>query len=141
VRRLLERLTGGLVRRGIREGLLGGNGIWFAAGAVAWLVRWLSRPPGERVVREQIRVGETITVTSVPAPAFGRKARKLAKADRKAARGARAQVRSERKAAGELADTAGPAAHGTVPRREKRGGRRKGARDAKGGGRTAPATA
>jgi hypothetical protein len=102
VKRLIERVTRGLVRRGIRDGLLGGNGIWLALGAVSWLVRWLSRVPSQRVVREQIRVGETITITSVPAPPFGRKARKLAKRERKLAKAARRQVRGERKAAAEL---------------------------------------
>jgi hypothetical protein len=89
-------LARNLVRRGIRDGLLGGNGIWLALGAAAWLVRWLSRTPAQRVVTETIRVGETITVTSVPAPPYGRAARKLAKADRKLAKADRRQVRHER---------------------------------------------
>lgn len=70
------------MRRGVRDGLLGGSGVWIAVGAVAWLLRWLSRAPPQRVVREKIRLGETITVTSAPAPALGRKARKLAGKER-----------------------------------------------------------
>jgi hypothetical protein len=89
-------LARNLVRRGIRDGLLGGNGIWLALGATAWLVRWLSHVPGQRVVTEEIRVGETITVTSVPAPPYGRAARKLTKVDRRQAELARRQVRRER---------------------------------------------
>jgi hypothetical protein len=103
VRSLFERLARNLVRRGIRDGLLGGNGIWLALGAAAWLVRWLSRTPAQRVVTEVIRVGETITITSVPAPAYGRQARKLTTADRKAAELARRQVNAERKRAPERA--------------------------------------
>jgi hypothetical protein len=137
VKRLLERLTRNLVRRGVREGLLGGNGIWLAAGAVAWLVRWLSRSPTQRVVREQIRVGETITVRSVPPPPFGRKARKLAKADRAAAKLARHQVRSERKAAAELVDPA-RVADDETPARGTGGG---GSPGRKGAGRSARAPA
>ncbi|HKH88770.1 MAG TPA: hypothetical protein VKA05_08095 [Acidimicrobiales bacterium] len=96
---ILERLTRNLVRRGIRDGLLGGNGIWLALGATAWLVRWLGKKPAPRVVTEQLRLGESLTVTSVPPPPFGRKARKLDKADRKAAKLAWAQIRAERKRA------------------------------------------
>lgn len=86
------------MRRGVRDGLFGGNGLWLAAGAAAWLVRWLARSREPGIVREQIRVGETITVTSVAPPPFGRRARQLAKADRKAAKSARKQIRRERSA-------------------------------------------
>lgn len=99
MRGILERVTRNLVRRGIRDGLLGGNGIWLALGVSAWLIRWLSKSPAQRVVTERLRVGESITVTSVPPPAFGRKARKLAEADRQAAALARRQIRAERKRA------------------------------------------
>jgi hypothetical protein len=98
VRRFLERVTREAVRRGIRDGLLAGNGIWVAVGAFAWLLRWLARSHEQQVVREQIRLGETITVTSVAPPPFGRRARKLAKAERKAAKAARTQIRRERSA-------------------------------------------
>jgi len=137
VRRLLERATRSLVRRGVRDGLLGGNGLWLAAGAVAWLVRWLSRSPPPRVVREQIRLGETITVSSVAPPPFGRNARKLARAEQAAAKAARRQVRSERTGA-ELAGASGSAGHEAEAKsRRSRGGR--GGRG--GGGRSARATA
>lgn len=99
MRGILERYTRNLVRRGIREGLLGGNGVWLALGATAWLVRWLSKTPAPGVVTEQLRLGESITVTSVPPPPFGRNARKLPKQDRKAAKLAHAQIRAERKRA------------------------------------------
>ncbi|MHB1508495.1 MAG: hypothetical protein ACYCST_00510 [Acidimicrobiales bacterium] len=99
MRRLLQRVTRDLVRRGVRDGLLGGNGVWLAVGAAAWLVRFLARTPEQRVVRERIRVGETITVTSTPAPPFGRRARTLERADRAKARRTRREVRAERKRA------------------------------------------
>ena len=96
---LFERVARNLVRRGIRDGLLGGNGVWLALGAGAWLVRWLARAPSQRVVTESIRLGETITVTSVPAPPYGRAARKLASSDRATAKLARRQVKREREQA------------------------------------------
>jgi hypothetical protein len=99
VKALFQRVARNLVRRGIRDGLLGGNGIWLALGAAAWLVRWLSQAPAQRVVTETIRVGESITITSVPAPPYGRKARKLASADRATAKLASRQVKRERKRA------------------------------------------
>lgn len=123
MKRLFERVTRDLVRRGIRDGLLGGNGIWLALGAVSWLVRWLSRVPSQRVVREQIRVGETITITSVAAPPFGRTARKLAKRERKLAKAARRQVRSQRKAAAELVPATAEAVE-PAPATKQKGGRR-----------------
>ncbi len=133
MRRLLERAARDLVRRGIRDGLLGGNGIWLALGAVAWLLRWLSRTPTQHVVRETIRVGETITITSQPAPPFGRKARKLAKTEKEAAKAARRQVTAERKHAPELR---APAESGeSEKRRDKKGE----AAGGKGGRRTARA--
>jgi hypothetical protein len=112
VRPLVERVARNLIRRGIRDGLLGGNGIWLGIGAAAWLVRWLSRTPAQRVVTETIRVGETITVTSVPPPPYGRSARRLTKADRQEAELARRQVRRERSRAAPLAS---PASSGSSP--------------------------
>jgi hypothetical protein len=93
---LIERLTRNLVRRGIRDGLLGGNGVWLAAGALAWLVRFLLRREGGKVITENIRLGETITVTMVPAPPFGRTARKLARSERAEAKTQQRQVKAER---------------------------------------------
>jgi hypothetical protein len=123
VRALFERLARNLVRRGIRDGLLGGNGIWLALGAGAWLVRWLLRSPAERVVTESIRVGETITISSVPAPPYGREARKLTKADRAAAEQARRQVRLERKRAPERVTATSSDSSASEPKakRDKRG--------------------
>lgn len=82
---LIERVTRNLVRRGVRDGLLAGNGVWMALGAVAWLIRFLRKRPSPKVVTETLRSGESIVVTNVPAPPFGRRARKIKRADRKSA--------------------------------------------------------
>ena len=111
-----------LVVRGVRDGLLGGNGIWLAFGAVAWLGRFLSRQPATRIVREQIRVGETITVTSVAPPPYGRRARQLAKADRKVAKATRREVRSERRNAEPASAPAG-ASEGSAGKHAEGGSR------------------
>jgi hypothetical protein len=95
----IDRLTDRLVRKGLREGLLGGSGQWLAVGAVAWLVRFLRRKPQRRVVTEKLKLGETIVVTHTAAPPFGRKARKLDKAARAEAATERKQVKAERKKA------------------------------------------
>lgn len=96
---LFERTTRTLVRRGIRDGLIGGNGRWLAVGAAAWLVRLLRRKPDRSVVVEKLRMGESIVVTHRPAPPFGRKARKLDRKTRAQARAERKEIRSERKKA------------------------------------------
>jgi hypothetical protein len=96
---VFERTTRTLVRRGIRDGLLGGSGQWLAVGAIAWLARFLRQKPHAKVVVEQLRLGESIVVTHKAAPPFGRKARKLDRTERDAARAERREVRTERKRA------------------------------------------
>jgi hypothetical protein len=99
MRSWFERLTAGLVRRGVREGLLGGSGPWLAIGALSWLVRFLMRRPERSVVVEELALGESILVTSVPPPPSGRRRRKLEAAARREARDEAKQVRRERKRA------------------------------------------
>jgi hypothetical protein len=99
MRNWFERLTAGLVRRGVRQGLLGGSGVWLAIGAVSWLARFLARRPERRVVVEQLAIGETIVVTSVPPPPSGRRRRKLEKTARRASREEAKEVRRQRKQA------------------------------------------
>ena len=96
---IYERLTRSLVRKGVREGLLGGNGRWLAVGAIAWLVRFLRSKPRPRVVTERLKLGESILVTHVAAPPFGRRARRLGRAERDMARAERRQIKAERKKA------------------------------------------
>jgi hypothetical protein len=59
-------------------------------GAVAFVVRFISRPEAPRVVSERLGLGESIVVTHLPAPATGRRARKQARASGTAAGAAEA---------------------------------------------------
>ncbi len=104
---LFERTTRTLVRRGIRDGVLKGNGRWLSAGAVAWLLRLLFRRPERRVVVERLRLGESVVVTHRAPPPFGRKARKLDKQARGQAKAERKQIRTERKKAIVVPSSAG----------------------------------
>jgi hypothetical protein len=74
--KLIERITNSLVRRGLRRGLLEGSNLWLALGAVAFVVRFISRPEEPKLVSERLALGESIVVTHLPAPASGRKAGK-----------------------------------------------------------------
>lgn len=67
-----------LVRRGLRAGLLEGNRTWLAVAAIAAVVRLLWRAEAPEVLREDLRVGETIIVHHRPAPPTKRQARRLA---------------------------------------------------------------
>jgi hypothetical protein len=77
--KLIERITNYLVRRGFRRGLVEGSNIWLALGAVAFLVRFISRPEQPKVVSERLALGESIVVTHLPAPSNGRRARNQAR--------------------------------------------------------------
>ena len=72
VRRLADRLF----RKGARRGLLEGSDLWLAVGAVALLVRVLATKDKPRKVTEELKVGESIVVTHLPAPPAGRPARR-----------------------------------------------------------------
>ena len=74
--RLLERVTRDMLRRGLRRGLLEGNDLWLAATVVALVVRLISRPDKVRIVREDLRVGDSILVSHVPPPPTRRAARR-----------------------------------------------------------------
>jgi hypothetical protein len=83
VRSFLDRWARQLIRRGLRAGLIEGSNVWLSIGAVAWLLRFLSRREAPQVSVEQLRLGESVVVTHVPAPPGTKRARK--KAARKAA--------------------------------------------------------
>lgn len=69
LRRLIDPVVRRMLRKGLRQGLIEGSSTWLAIAAVAGVARLLSRPDQPRVVREELRVGETIVVTHLPGPA------------------------------------------------------------------------
>ena len=67
---MLERIVRAGLRRGFRDGLVGGNRAWLAVGTVALgvrLLRKLSRPEPV-VVCEPLRPGETLVIAHLPEP-------------------------------------------------------------------------
>ncbi len=62
---VIDRLLRHALRRGLRDGLLAGDGLWITLGAVAWLARFLMKRSEREVVREELREGETIVVTNL----------------------------------------------------------------------------
>jgi hypothetical protein len=97
VRRYLDRWTRELVRRGLRSGLIEGSNLWLAIGAIAWLLRFLSRRQAPKVSVESLRLGESIVVSHVPAPPRTRRARKkaLRKAEKLEQRSAKLQAKAQ----------------------------------------------
>ncbi len=75
-RGLVDRLTRAAVRRGLRDGLMAGDGRWLAAGAFAWLVRFLMKRHEPEVVTERLRPGESLLVTNLGRPPRRRKSRR-----------------------------------------------------------------
>ncbi len=75
MRKNLDRWARQLARRGIRTGLIEGSNIWLSVGAIAWLLRFLSRRPPSQVRVERLGLGESLVVSHVPAPPRGRRAK------------------------------------------------------------------
>ncbi|HVB06526.1 MAG TPA: hypothetical protein VNF07_09820 [Acidimicrobiales bacterium] len=65
---LIDGVARRLLRRGLRQGLLEGNAAWLMVAAAAGLARLLLRPESPKVIREELRVGESLTVTHVAPP-------------------------------------------------------------------------
>jgi hypothetical protein len=93
VRKYLDRWARQLIRRGIRSGLIEGSNLWLSIGAIAWLLRFLSRRQAPEVSTERLRLGESVVVTHVPAPPRSRRAKK--KAARKLAKQSERQAKKE----------------------------------------------
>jgi hypothetical protein len=68
LRKLIDPLVRRLFRNGIRQGLAQGSSIWLAVALVAGVIRLMTRPEEPRVIREELRAGETIVVTHRPGP-------------------------------------------------------------------------
>ncbi len=92
-----DRWTRNLVHRGLTAGLLEGSDAWLIVGALSWLARLLWRRPGAVVQTETLRLGESIVVTHVPAPARTRRQKRkaLRRAAKDEARTAKAQAKRE----------------------------------------------
>lgn len=135
MRSYLDRWTRQLVRRGVRSGLIEGSNTWLSIGAVAWLVRFLSRRPPLQVSVERLRLGESLIVTHVPAPPRSRRQRRKAartaaklearqaeqQAKREASRRyARARVKAADALAAEAAKRERKAARAASSRRSRR---------------------
>jgi len=89
---LLKMLRG----RSLRRGVLEGSRPWLLVGGAVWGLRalqWALRPSPERVFVGDLRPGETIVVSSRPAPLSGRRRRRARRAERRASRRASRQGR------------------------------------------------
>jgi len=64
----LDSLTHRLIRHGLRRGLVEGSVAWIVIGAAAAVVCYVARPEAPLVGRENLRLGESVLVTHVPAP-------------------------------------------------------------------------
>ncbi len=78
MRRYLDRWARQLIRRGVKAGLIEGSNLWLSIGAIAWLFRFLSKRDSAQVSVQELRLGESVVVSHVPAPPRTRQARKKA---------------------------------------------------------------
>ncbi len=86
-----------LRRRAFNKGVLGGSRVWMAVGAALWTaraLRWAVRSSPERVFRGDLRPGETLVISSRPAPPTRRQRRRRRRRERASDRRA---VRAERR--------------------------------------------
>lgn len=88
-----------LRRRSLRRGVLEGNRAWLLLGGAVWGLRalqWALRPSPERVMLGELREGETIVISTRPAPPSRRRRRRAARRQR---RTDRAALRRDRRTA------------------------------------------
>jgi hypothetical protein len=76
MRNYVQRLSKRLLRQGVRRGLLEGNDVWLAIGALALLARVLTKPYQPNVVVERLKAGEGLEVRHIPTPRRGRSGRR-----------------------------------------------------------------
>lgn len=76
MRRLIDRFTRRALRDGLRRGVFGGNDFWLAVGAIGLLVKVLTKKDAPKVVTEQLKLGESLTITHLPAPPSRRAVRR-----------------------------------------------------------------
>lgn len=120
MRNYLDRWARELIKRGIRSGLIEGSNLWLSIGAIAWLLRFLARKPSPMVSVEELRLGESVVVSHVPAPPRSRRAKR--KAARKAAKleQRRAKAQAKREASRRYARARRKAARAEAEREAKR---------------------
>ncbi len=120
MRNYLDRWARQLIKRGIRSGLIEGSNVWLSIGAITWLLRFLARKPSPMVSVEELRLGESVVVSHVPAPPRSRRAKR--KAARKAAEleQRRAKAQAEREASRRYARARKKAAEADAKREAKR---------------------
>jgi hypothetical protein len=80
MRERIKRLADKLSRKGLRRGVTEGSNLWLALGAVGLLVRVLAQQDKPRKVTEELRVGQSIVVSHLPAPPTRRETRRAARA-------------------------------------------------------------
>jgi len=114
VRKYLDRWVRQLIRRGVRSGLIEGSNLWLSIGAIAWLVRLLSRRPAPVVSVERLRLGESVLVSHVPAPPATRRAKKKAAAKAAKLERRETQLQSRRETSRRRARAAAKAARRTT---------------------------
>jgi hypothetical protein len=116
----LDRWARQLIRRGIRSGLIEGSNLWLSIGAIAWLLRFLARRPSPMVSVEQLRLGESVVVSHVPAPARSRRARRKAASKAAKLEQARARAQAKREASRRYARAMNKAAQAQAEKEAKR---------------------
>lgn len=79
MRERVKRLADKLLRKGLRRGVTEGSNFWLALGAVALLVRMLAQQDKPLKATEELRVGESIVVSHLPAPPTRRATRRAAR--------------------------------------------------------------
>jgi hypothetical protein len=76
MRERVKDLADKLWRKGLRRGLWEGSDLWISLAAVAFLARTLVQQDKPKKATEELKVGESLVVTHLPAPPTRRSARR-----------------------------------------------------------------